>query len=102
MKMWHSRPAAAEYAAAADAALPAEGIATRFNPSSRIIVIAQLNPRALKLPVGFSPSSFTYNDSVAYFAPNLVVWTNGVMPSPNDTGVFPGSIGPYRHMLLGP
>src|SRR5438093_1306796 len=57
MKMWASMPAAAAYAAMALAALPADGIATFLIPSSTAIVTAQESPRALKEPVGFSPSS---------------------------------------------
>jgi hypothetical protein len=49
---------AAEPALIAPAALPAEGTATFFTPSSLATVIAAVIPLALKLCVGFWPSSF--------------------------------------------
>ncbi len=52
-----SIPAAAPYAASAPAALPADGVATLVTPSSRARDSAADIPRALKLPVGFNPSS---------------------------------------------
>lgn len=87
------------------AAFPAEGIATFLTPNSLHIEMAQDSPRALKLPVGFTPSSFTHNCSHPNDAANRGVLTNGDHPSPKDTmlaGFFTGSTGAYRHMLRGP
>ena len=50
-------PARAAYAAIAPAALPAEGTAAFLTPSSFAIEMAAVIPRALKLCVGFCPSS---------------------------------------------
>src|SRR5579863_5822377 len=104
MKMCDSMPAAAAYAAMALAALPAEGIATFLIPSSTAIEIAQERPRALKEPVGFSPSSLIHRSSEPTRAPRRRVRIKGVMPSPSDTidSARGGSAGAYRHMLLGP
>ena len=51
------RSAKAAYAARALPALPAEGTASFRAPSSRAIETATAMPRALKLCVGFRPSS---------------------------------------------
>src|SRR5207247_3118573 len=57
MKMNASNPARAAYAASAPAALPADGTASFFAPNSLAIETAVAIPRALKLCVGFCPSS---------------------------------------------
>jgi hypothetical protein len=85
MKMCASIPAAAAYAAIALAALPAEGMATFFTPSSTHMETAQESPRALKDPVGFRPSSFTHSDSAPRREPRRRVRSKGVQPSPNET-----------------
>jgi hypothetical protein len=59
MKMNASRPARAQYAASAPPAFPADGAAIFLTPSSFAIETAIAMPRALKLWVGFSDSSFT-------------------------------------------
>ena len=43
------------------------------------------SPRALKEPVGFSPSSFTHSDSAPICDPSRRVRSSGVQPSPSDT-----------------
>src|SRR5947208_3567687 len=96
-----SRPAAAAYAESALAALPAEGIASRFTPSSRHIEIAQESPRALNDPVGFSPSSLTRRLPAPMRAPVRFAGNSGVIPSPSETIDFwsrTGRAGAYRHM----
>src|ERR1700704_347861 len=104
MKMCDSIPPAAAYAAMALAAFPAEGIATFLMPSSTALEIAQDRPRALKEPVGFRPSSLTHRSLAPTRLPRRLVRISGVMPSPNDTmdSGRGGSMGPYRHMVLGP
>ncbi len=67
------------------AAFPADGIATFWIPSSRHIETAQLSPRALNDPVGFSPSSFTHRWSEPSRAPSRRACTSGVQPSPSVT-----------------
>src|ERR1700722_3145741 len=84
MKIWASIPAAAAKATIAPPAFPADGIATFLTPSPTHIDTAQESPRALKLPVGLTPSSFTHRSSLPRRAPRRVVWTRGVMPSPSE------------------
>ena len=57
MKMNASNPARAAYAANAPAAFPADGTASFFAPNCLAIETAAAIPRALKLCVGFCPSS---------------------------------------------
>src|ERR1700735_3899885 len=92
MKMCASIPAAAAYAASALAALPAEGMATFFKPYALHIVTAADRPRALKEPVGFSPSSLMY--TLALRRLRII----GVLPSPSDTGSTSGNNLAKRHM----
>src|ERR1035441_8886359 len=104
MKICASIPAAAAYAAMALAALPADGMATFLIPSSTHIETAQERPRALNDAVGFSPSSFTHSCSAPMRAPNRLVRTSGVQPSPSVTTLASdaGSTGAYRHMFAAP
>src|SRR5262245_55513556 len=78
-------PAAAPYAARAPAAFPAEGVAMRETPSSLAREMATAMPRALKLPVGFSPSSLIYRFGKPCARPILRALSKGVPPSPRVT-----------------
>src|SRR4051812_1723261 len=74
-------------------------------PNSLAIETAQESPRALKDPVGLSPSSLTSKSSAPTRAPRRGVEISGVIPSPSDTMEFPftgGKTGAYRHMVFGP
>jgi hypothetical protein len=56
-------------------------------------VTAALKPRALKLAVGFTPSSFTQNRATPAdfaIAGNSI---SGVHPSPRETGASPSASG---------
>ena len=73
-------------------AFPDEAIETASTPSSQARETATANPRALKVPVGFS-SSFLMNrpanpplrwSSGQAAWPSLVAWTSGVKPSPRQ------------------
>ena len=84
MKTLTSRPAAAPYAEAAEAALPAEGSAIAVAPSSFARETAQPSPRALNEPVGFLPSSFRSRPASPSASPARRAGTSGVMPSPSE------------------
>src|ERR1041384_3546690 len=89
----------------APAAFPAEGIATLVIPSSTHMEMAQESPRALKDPVGLTPSSLTQRSRAPSRWPRRFVLMSGVMPSPSEViaaGFETGSTGAYRHMLEGP
>jgi hypothetical protein len=66
------------------AALPAEGIARTLTPSSTHMEIAQESPRALKEPVGFSPSSLISRSFAPMRAPVRRTDSSGVIPSPSE------------------
>src|SRR5947209_6184041 len=105
MKMCASIPAAAAYAAVAEAALPADGIATLAMPSSTHMEIAHESPRALKDAVGFKPSSLTQRSVAPTARPSRSMRIKGVIPSPRETiapGLETGSTGAYRHIVDGP
>ena len=80
--MWISTPARAPYAAHAWPPLPTVGWAKRVTPSSFQREIDAEAPRALKVPVGLTPSSFTHSSptptSRAAFGTGII----GVKPSP--------------------
>src|SRR5262249_31083045 len=94
-------PAAAAYAASAPPALPALGAASAFAPRNFAMVTAAVIPRALNDPVGFSPSSFTYNFGIPIDAPSRGVARVGVIPSPNVTFSPPGNTSSYLQRVLG-
>ena len=86
IKIYASIPAFAAYAAIAPAALPADGTATFLTPSSLAIEIAAVIPRALKLCVGFWPSSLMRRFSlIGSAAARRSTLKSGVQPSPRDT-----------------
>ena len=62
-------PARAAYTDHAAPALPFVGIATAFTPSSRARETPTAAPRALKVPVGISPSSFISRPGTPIAAP---------------------------------
>jgi len=72
-------------------ALPAVGAARVFAPSCLARVTAAVMPRALKEPVGFSPSSLTKRHCKPIDAPRRLAWTKAVIPSPRETGSSLGS-----------
>ena len=78
MKMFASIRAAAAYAAIAPPAFPAEGAASFVTPSSFAIDTAHDMPRALNVPVGFWPSSFTQSLSTPSRSPSRGVGRSGV------------------------
>ena len=86
MKTLAARPARAAYAAAALAALPADGTETVVAPSRRATVTAADRPRALKELVGLADSSLMKSRSTPTAAPSRRARTSGVKPSPRVTG----------------
>ena len=82
----------------------AKGCVPAIACASRLTEMAQAKPRALKDAVGFNPSSLTQSASAPNRAPNRLVRTSGVQPSPKLTIEVSagGSTGAYRHMLEGP
>src|SRR5579872_1180255 len=95
-------PARAQYAAAADAALPADGSAAARAPSSFALLTAAESPLALNDPVGFIPSSLTNTWRSPSFAATRGSGRSGVIPSPRVT-MLPGSStginSRYRHIV---
>ena len=85
-------------AASALPALPAVGMATAGTPKWESIVTAQPRPRALKLPVGFRPSSLTYSALTPHAAPRRSALSSGVWPSPKVTGWSVGKSSWYFHI----
>ncbi len=79
---WAGMSAAAAYAAAAEPAFPAVGSATACIPTSFARDTASASPRALKLPVGFCPSSLTQTRSISSASASRGASTSGVNPSP--------------------
>ncbi len=99
-----SQPARAPYAAQAWPPLPTVGWANRVTPSSFQRDTAAEAPRALKVPVGFTPSSLTHSSptptSRAAFGTGII----GVKPSPIvtiDASSRTGRSSRYRHMVGG-
>ena len=75
-------PAAAAYAASAPPALPAEGAARCFAPSSTARLTATAMPRALNEPPGLRLSRFTVRLSRPSEPPSRGAGWSGVAPSP--------------------
>ena len=96
-----SNPPRAAYAAIAPAAFPAEGMISWVNPTSLALETAAAKPRALKVPVGFNPSSLMYKLGIPRDAPNREACSRGVPPSPNvmmSSGRDAGSNSEKAHM----
>ena len=79
------RPARAAYAAHAAPALPLVGMATPVTPSSAARDTPTAAPRALKVPVGVSPSSFIHSLGTPIAWPSRGRASSGVIPSPRLT-----------------
>src|SRR5436309_435487 len=100
-------PYVAAYAANAAPAFPAVGTARVVAPRARAIGTATAMPRALNVPVGLRPSSFTYSPSTLIGAtrpPEPKTWSRwrGVPPSPRDwiSESVRGRRGAYRQRSL--
>ena len=76
-------PARAAYTDQAAPAFPLVGMATARTPSSRARETPTAAPRALKLPVGTSPSSFISRPGTPIEAPYDGRGRSGVIPSPS-------------------
>src|SRR5579875_1536392 len=84
------------------AAFPADGTARARAPSSTARDTATAIPRALKLPVGFSPSSLTNSRLQPSARPRRGAGRRGVHPSPSVTmyaGARTGRSSRYRQRL---
>ena len=95
-------PARAPYAASAEPALPADGMAIFVTPSSLAFETAADSPRALKLPVGLSPSSFIQMRLEPAWRCKASAGSSGVVPSPSVTMFASSRTGMssnQRHML---
>src|SRR5713101_234292 len=97
-------PARAPYAASADPALPAEGMAIDDTPNSSALDTAADSPRALNEPVGLTPSSLINSRLQPTRAPSLGAGSRGVSPSPKVTmkrGSRTGISSRHRHIPRG-
>ena len=88
-------PARAAYAASAMPALPAVGTTKRVAPAAVARVTAAASPRALKEPVGLTPSSLTHSRAKPCMAARRSTRSSGVPPSPSETGSSCGRSGSH-------
>lgn len=78
IKIRQPRPAAAQYAAIAELALPDDAVRIRSAPESKASAAANAPARSLKAPLGFNPSCLKYKFAKPRLPPSRLERISGV------------------------